>query len=313
MDYTVVEFAKSLKIRGCRIRNTPNLIFLCGGKIADRRRVHQSARDFFHRHLSKEHPSIAQRVKLAEEINAWFNPTEFSDLLELEIYLADLSDLTILFVESPGSIAELGAFSASNVLRPKTLAVINSVYGSGRSFISDGPIRKMREENPQLVHSYDWDRKHLNSRSTLSELQVMAQELATFLTLRDSSRERGHAFDSTKPGHVLLLVSDLIRISGVATSTEISECLSAIGHKTTREQVKRYLSLLEGLQFIKRKEESTQTFYVSTTSTPFIRYAYDSGAALKDPQRVMTAIRSALDPIRKRVLKREITRGTRHV
>ena len=50
----------------------------------------------------------------------------FTDLLEVESYLADLAELIIiLFVESPGSIAELGAFSALVTVQPKVLAVVN--------------------------------------------------------------------------------------------------------------------------------------------------------------------------------------------
>ena len=47
-----------------------------------------------------------ERVKLAEDVNAWFRKDDaLPDLLELENYLAHLADVIVLFVESPGSIA----------------------------------------------------------------------------------------------------------------------------------------------------------------------------------------------------------------
>jgi hypothetical protein len=166
----------------------------------------------------------------------------FPDLLELEDCLAHLADVTVLFVESPGSIAELGAFATSAVLRPHTLAVLNNSYGSGQSFITDGPVRKIKNENADLVHYYTWDPKALNSAATKKEFKEMTKDLSDFLEARDELQPRQVRFDSSLPGHVLLLIADLIRIPGVATKTEISECLSNIGIHITKEIVDRYVS-----------------------------------------------------------------------
>src|SRR5258708_3632965 len=165
MGYSLVDFSKSLRAESCKIRNTPNLIFLCGGRTAETG-PYRSARDYFYRHLKSKATGIACRVKLAEDVNAWFRPGVFPDLLELENYLADLADITVLFVESPGSIAELGAFAASDSLRPKTLAVLNNFYGPERSFIAEGPVQKMKNESSDLVHYYNWDPRRLNAPAT---------------------------------------------------------------------------------------------------------------------------------------------------
>ncbi|HEV3332635.1 MAG TPA: retron St85 family effector protein [Bryobacteraceae bacterium] len=158
MGYSIVDFAKSLNVDRCKIRNTPNLIFLCGGAVGETG-PDKSARDYFYRHLKSKATKIAQRVRLAEAVNAWFRGNEFPDLLELENYLADLADITVLFVESPGSIAELGAFAASDVLRPKTLAVLNASHSSDRSFITDGPVKARDFRNFLKKHRPDFDKK----------------------------------------------------------------------------------------------------------------------------------------------------------
>lgn len=103
-----VEFAKSVKIDDCRIINRPDLVFLCGGKTLNPRAQYLSARDYFWHHVKVENEPLHKRFRLAENVNDWFDHDLFSDLLEVEEYLADLAELIILFVESPGSIAELG-------------------------------------------------------------------------------------------------------------------------------------------------------------------------------------------------------------
>ena len=304
MGYSIVDFAKSLEIGRCKIRNTPNLIFLCGGKTAESG-PYKSARDYFHRHLKAKAASIAGRVKLAEDVNAKFHG-EFPDLLELENYLADLADITVLFVESPGSIAELGAFAQSDVLRPKTLAVLNTAHSSDRSFILEGPVLKAQNENPQLVHYYEWDPKHLNSAHSKEGLGEMAEELAKFLKARDAALPKQQTFDAKKRGHILLIVADLIAVAGIATMTDITACLGEVGCDPAQQEpseVKRYLSLLENASFIKRERRSNQAFYVAAQSARFLKYSYRPGAALTDQKRIRSEIRDSLEPLRKSVLK----------
>ena len=307
MSYSIVDFSKSLRVDNCRIRNTPNLIFLCGGETAKTGR-YRSARDFFYRHLLKESPSIASRVRLAEDVNAWFRKDVFPDLLELENYMADLADTTVLFVESPGSIAELGAFAASDVLRPKTLAVLNGFYDSARSFIAEGPVLKIKNVNSQLVHYYTWDPRRLSSASTKEEFRAMTEDLTAFLANRDKAQPIQRVFDGQKRGHALLLLADLIRISGVATTTDLAVCLAELGCEHSHVQLDRYFSLLHSMALITEVLRSNQSFYVGTHSVPFIQYAYKPGAALKDSTRIMSSVRGSLDPVPRKILRDHLSK-----
>ena len=115
-------------------------------------------------------------------MNTWFNKDNaFPDLFELENYLAHLADVIVLFVESPGSIAELGAFAASDTLRPKLLAVRNTFYASEQSFIADGPIRKIWNTNEESVQSYTWDPEQLDTPKTKEEFGDVANRLTDIL------------------------------------------------------------------------------------------------------------------------------------
>jgi hypothetical protein len=214
-------------------------------------------------------------------------------------------------VESPGSIAELGAFAASDVLRPKTLAVLNTFYDSDRSFISEGPVQKVKKENPQLVHYYEWDPGQLSLPATKKEFSEMASELTKFLESRGKTRTKEKVFDKGNRGHAILMVADLIGIAGVATNTSITTCLKEIGCAIDQPQLHRYLSLLESMSFIKRVLRSNQAFYVSTRWRRFIRYAYQPSALLKDQKRIQAAIRGALDPLQKRILAKALGKGSK--
>ena len=67
------------------------------------------------------------------------------DLLTLENLLAEAVDAVVLLVESPGAIAELGAFANHEKLRRKLVVIQDEKYRHARSFIGHGPIRLLQD------------------------------------------------------------------------------------------------------------------------------------------------------------------------
>ena len=279
-----------MKIAECRIVSTPNFVFLCGGPTASNG-PEISARDHFYRYLLANAPQIERRVKLAETINSWFDHDTFGDLLELEEYLADVSDLIVIFVESPGSIAELGAFAGSEALRPRTLAVLNSTYSSNQSFISDGPIRRLGGVDGGMVHYYQWNPDDIADPDNGLAFYDLDRDLCQILRERARSATREKRVVLGSHGHVMLLIADLVDMIGITFSTEIIECLTAWGHVIDQKQLRKYLSLLEHLKLLKSARNSNQTYYLIKRSYGFIKWA-----SVRDRERVKTAIRESLSP-----------------
>ena len=58
-----------------------------------------------------------------------------------------LADLVLIIVESPGTFAELGAFSLSDELRKKLLPLVDTKYKKTSSFIATGPLKWIDAES----------------------------------------------------------------------------------------------------------------------------------------------------------------------
>src|SRR5947209_972804 len=76
--------------------------------------------------------------------------------LNLESDLAGLSAVIMLFVESAGSFAELGAFTQTEVLQDKLVAILEYSHYNDRSFIRDGPVARLEKNNDESVFFYPW-------------------------------------------------------------------------------------------------------------------------------------------------------------
>jgi len=307
MVTSLVDFAQSLKVSSCRVRNTPNLIFLCGGPASQNPKAPrrcQSVRDYFLWYVRTNRPTIAPRLRLAEDIGRWLDHERFTDLLEVENYLADLAEIIILFVESPGSIAELGAFSALTRVQPKVLAVVNKKF-QGPSFIADGPVRRLRELEGSSVYEYFWNpaTSHLNDKTNLEVFKELSEQLCDVLEHHEGQQLKEPIFDLESHGHNMLMVADLIDIIFAATMTDIEDCLKALGRNVDRSIIKKYLFLLQGLNII-TEEYLDGVFYVTRGCGPYIGFDFKADARFMNRERAKLLVRSNLDKTRARILRR---------
>lgn len=80
-----------------------------------------------------------------------------NSLLWLENTLAESVDVIIIIPESPGSFAELGAFSANQILVNKTICIADKKFMNEKSFLRYGPFRliKQSESGAMMYENYE--------------------------------------------------------------------------------------------------------------------------------------------------------------
>ena len=208
-------------------KRPPAVVFLCGGKESLRRaRVKQ---------LLEQRPSTF--VFLAEDV--WREvaalATDEKNLLEIEAFLAKLADAVIIIVESPGTIAELGAFAISDPLRAKLIPILSEEFQSERSFINDGPVRSVDRDStfkPCIFTKLD---PILACSLDLSErLQRIPKPWGRGLSLVDlgeSGKEQ------------LFFIADLVGIIGPASAEQITYYVRALLGEAPTTELKALLAL----------------------------------------------------------------------
>jgi hypothetical protein len=78
-------------------------------------------------------------------------------LLKLENILAECVDSIVIFPESPGSFAELGAFSNNTKLARKMVVVGNNKFKNDKSFINYGPNRLIKSSKSGKVTHINYE------------------------------------------------------------------------------------------------------------------------------------------------------------
>lgn len=180
-----------------RFRRLKHVVFLCGGRNSTPR--HRLAR-----YLRERRSDTL--VFYAEKVWAAIANTAAPDTnaLDLESKLASLADVVLVIVESPGTFAELGAFSLSAELRKKLLLILELRYRGSDSFIETGPVRWVDRESdfaPSLWVSLE------------TILEAAGEVDARLERISRTSRVRLPAPELSSK-HLLFLVCDLVGVFG---------------------------------------------------------------------------------------------------
>ena len=293
MAHLLPSFTESIDLSKLRVINFPSLIFLCGGNIDSQSQDYNSARHFMYDYLKDHLNEIYRRIVLAETINDWYRGDLYMDLMSFEKDMAGLASAIVLFVESPGSIAELGAFSNISEINEKLIIFISTDYYENESFIRLGPITYL-EKSFDSVHVYPWETRKGKDKVYLKTetIKKYAFDIADAIQEKCDIRQKEKSFNSRNSGHIILLICDVIGIMRIVKTGEIYSFLEGLGIRIREKTLRRYLFILQKLNFIKQVAYSRDRYYISQDPKNFIRYSFTERARTKDILRWKTDFRN---------------------
>lgn len=267
-------FTDSVDPTAFTIQNPPDYIFLCGGPLKN---FDHSLRAHFYEYKVQTHPILSTKVLLAEKADDWYQSRKlFDDLLELEEYLAGLSACVLVFVESPGAIAEFGAFSQIDVLQAKLVVVIEDTYFKQQSFIRHGLVEHASRIRPESVLTYPWlsfvpgGPSKIDPPSATDTLDGVEREIENIL----ANRPKTATFRNDDHGHRMLLIADLITLNVIILQTEIHQLLADLKVTIKPQELKKYLFLLEQLGLIVAFRYGNVEYYIGKPGAPeYVSYA----------------------------------------
>lgn len=138
------------RILNKRALGAPLKVFLCGpGYESSRFDLRKEIR----KHL-KSYPNVD--VTLGEELTPVRDPAlRRGDLQTIEQRFVHLVDFTVLILESPGSIAELGSFSMIRNVRPRLFVMVPGQFFRSESYIARGPLSLIGAEHLNNIIYFD--------------------------------------------------------------------------------------------------------------------------------------------------------------
>jgi hypothetical protein len=301
MSDSLEEFSSNFDLDASSALNSPSLIFLCGGKINGPSKADSSLRALFYNQLKIKYSDLLGRVLLAEDANKWSKiDGQYRNLLDLESDLAWLSAVILLFVESPGSIAELGAFSQTEVLRDKLVAILEHSYQEKESFIRDGPVALLLHHDKKSVFFLPWFTLPNGSGKRVldkDQAQDTVEHILRWLSKNMKGLSKEEKFRKTDIGHRLLLIADFISLGTIVRRKEIVSFLRGLELDIPIKRLTQFLFLLEKLNIIDRTQygNGNSTYFLArSASDAYIHYAFKTTSKPADRLRIKSDLMKVL-------------------
>lgn len=274
------EFFKGMDWNKVRVKRYPNLIFICGGKL-DYQNIRSSL-------LSPEFKYYNNFV-IAENAMNWVDAKAFaSDFLELEEYFASVVNLILIISESPGALAEMGAFISNNFVKKKVLVAIEEQHYKENSFIRYGLLQNLQGKS--VDPTYQICVLPDVSEPTTGKVNITVEKKQEISLLIKSSIENFKTktikFDITKLYSRILLLFDVIFLSNalekkdlfdfyyVLLRTNFNSNKALLNKKNFEKEFDRMLFILEKVKLLSKQIRGQKIFYTPTekNTETFLKY-----------------------------------------
>lgn len=275
------------------VKSPSNVVFVCGGPCTnfDKENIISLRHAFYC--LSDIAPLRNKDIILSEHITRTVDIiASYRDFLTFEKHLAHITELIILFCESPGSIAELGFFSSTREIYEQLLVFIRDTDHEPDSFIKLGPLKFLTETcGPQaLFVLHDNVIGITNDKVSSLNLEKFRRTITPAIERRLKKPKSPTSFDSENVGHRIKLLAGLIHDYRALTFKELHQSLRHFGVKAEEREIVRYLRCAESVEWIKLTNSGFEQYWVDSVGTTALEYKLKAGSRYSNQLRRRTDV-----------------------
>lgn len=259
-----------------RIISLPDIVLVFGGKLGA---GEASARQMFINWLLVHQHPIYPLLRTPEQYEDWDSFEGYDNLIDFEREAGSLAKAIVLFSESPGSFAELGAFCMDSILAERLFVVIDEQNYAAGSFIAHGPIKKIENHHGGVVCAVP---KMDPPRDIQPELRLVADALSEKI----NSIPQTTIFNPKQLRDRLLLVMDVVELFGAITVHELQSIMQFMGGDLSRPALERLVKQVERFELISAVKKLAKTYLVPPPSRQvYLDYRANAGESAFDRTR----------------------------
>lgn len=232
---------------------------------------------------------------LAEAATQLYRDSGYPDLISFEEDIARIASIVLVIAESPGSLAELGAFASVPVICENLRVIVQEAHSDDESFIRYGPIERVRLPNEgERVGVFPW-RTHKNGQIVISSAAPHYSEMTSFIESHLGNVHSTQTLSASSDHKLFYVISWIVFVSSVISAKNLYDAVISLMPEVSRKQIRNKLYCLKLAGWIGMTPYSGKQYYFSRYDIdPFDRYAFREGVADNDAPRRKSDVTAAL-------------------
>jgi hypothetical protein len=227
------------------------------------------------RPIKTEYPIV-----LAEKANQLYRETTYGDLITFEEDIARIASVVLVIAESAGSLAELGAFTSSDVIRPALRIIIPNHHATTESFVRYGPVERIKKHNRENLGVYPW-KQHASGGLNVSTAKPHYKEIVTFINGHLDRVPNSTLYSHLGVANLFYVVYWVIHLSIAISPKILSDCVQSLLPNVTLSEIRNKIYCMELAEWIKRLPYSGKDYFYSLHDEDPFDYSYNIGVAEK--------------------------------
>lgn len=284
---------KDLSTSNFTVQFMPPVVFVCGGPMLP---VFSSLRERIFTYTAINDEKLYESLVLAENFKDYFKDGAYSDLMQFEEDIANISTLIVICLESAGSLVELGLFVNRKSLAQRLLVFAPSEeieenkekdIPARSSFIYLGPLEHLKKLDGDSVAIYPWP---IYGNSKYNEIDLVVHDLNSRL----NSVRKSERFNPGNTGHIAILIFEVILLAEPIKLTEIEWVLLCMDIEVERNVVSRLLYLLGIMNLVTSMPYSgTDYYYAKNSKVSKIKFGKTKSGKIQDAPNMKISIRQS--------------------
>lgn len=222
---------------------------------------------------------------LAESANQLYRDTSYDDLISFEEDVARIAAVVLVIAESPGSLAEMGAFSSNDTIRKNLRIIVQEKYSSDESFIRYGPVQRIKRDGDGFVGVFPW-RSHKNGELVVSSIREHYVDVADFVKGHLDKSSRTHVINESEHHKLFTIIAWIVYLSLAISTQRLYDAVRSLLPNVTQTDIKNKLYCLRLIGWIDVISYSSKDyFYTKIDIDPIDDYAFHSGVKETDSTR----------------------------
>lgn len=215
---------------------------------------------FLQWHLNTPH-DLSKYLTTIEDYQDWLHFNQYSNLVDFELDIAQISQAIIIFSEGPGAISEIGMLSCFKELHKNILIIVDEDYikPSTHSFFNHGPIKKIRDNqiSSETTNIWSLDKMSYSPEELNNIFRDILDHVYDIITFNKNTV----ILDKQNKYHIIILVIDIIDLFPGQVIKFYNEVLSDLGIIISNSDIKSIFTLLSLIKIIEPKLSGKNTFY----------------------------------------------------
>lgn len=285
-----------------------HIIFLCGGIISAQEdtKAALSVRDYLYR-IRKGHKRLHGAIVLAETAQHLYRDTSYEDLISFEEDIAKVASIVLIISESPGSLAELGAFASEPIIRDSLRLIISEEHNGAESFVRYGPIKRIENIDRERIGIFPWKNHKSNGSIVKASIKPHYTEIIQFINDKTDQIPNSFSYENIPEKKIFFDIIWLLSLFELASPEPLYDAVRILHPDMTDARIRNCLYTLLVCKWINVFSYANKDYYYLPENHDPYEYAFIAGQRIRGVAATKLSIAEEFKNgagIRKAVLKR---------